>query len=150
MIKSNTIHLILLLIGMQNEVVSPKIDRTLIRVGIKPYILLYTPLILLMKANNLMIEQIFIAYSYFIFLNKMTNITLGKTEIKNKIYPLTLLVLITSYSYGIIPRTYTSIGIIYGIKIILALSLKQHEKTSLFEIYNNFIISHILFFITKF
>lgn len=148
MIKSNTLHLILLLIGMQKK--DPKIDGYEIKVGIKPYILLYIPLILLLKANNLMIEQIFIAYSYFIFLNKITNITLGKTEIKNKIYPLTLLVLITSYSYGIIPRTYTSIGIIYGIKIILALSLKQHEKTSLFEIYNNFIISHVLFFITKF
>ena len=111
---------------------------------------LYAPLVLLLNFRHKMLDHIFTSYSYILFVNKITHV-LNKTNFKfNRIFPLTLLVLLIHYCYNIIPRSMYILLAMYIYIFILGLSMSSSKEMTLYEAFHNLILSHCIFFICKF
>lgn len=147
--QSNFIHLILIIIGFSSFEVNFNKKLPQIKNKNISKILLYTPLILLPLFNHRMLDHIFTSYSFVIMMNKIAQLSLDKYNI-DKIFPLSLLILLISFNYSILPRNSYVLFSIYIYKLILSYSLYSLKKDTTFAIFNNIFLSHLLFFICKF
>jgi len=146
--QSSIIHLLLILSSFCsiNEIKPIKfnLNSNIIKCA------LYAPLVLLLNFRHKMLDHIFTSYSYILFVNKVTHV-LNKTNFKlNRIFPLTLLVLLICYSYNIVPRNMYMLLAMYIYIIVLVLSMSSSKEMTLYEGFHNVIFSHCIFFICKF
>lgn len=119
---------------------------------IKPlvkYILGGLPLILTIFYNNNQLEHLFAAYAYIIIYNKILTLLNDQSIVGNKLYPLTILSLLVSYNYSIIPRSHINFGMMYAYILTVGIIFLATRDVNSPEVFQNFIMSHISFFIAK-
>lgn len=146
--QSSIIHLILILLSfcsMKNfKEVKLNVNPNLI------YSALYAPLILLLNFRHKMLDHIFTSYSYILFINKVTHILNENNFNFNRIFPLTLLVLLIYYSYNMVPRNICILYAMYMYIIFISISMTSSKMITYYEAFHNIILTHCIFFICKF
>ena len=113
------------------------------------YIIGGIPLLLSFMYSNDQLEHLFAAYAYLIAYNKILSLLNDQAVVGNKIFPLTILSLLISYNYSIIPRTDMNIAIVYTYILTVGLIFIATRDINSPEMFQTILMSHISFFISK-
>ena len=113
------------------------------------YIIAGVPLITTVMYSNDQIEHLFTAYSYIIAYNKILSLLNNQAVVGNKLFPLTVLSLLISYNYSIVPRTEMSLVMIYTYMITVGVIFIATRDVNSPELFQTILLSHISFFISK-
>lgn len=155
MISASWYHVLLLLIGISR--IKRKNNRDIgyenIQFNLKPayvYGILLVPLILVPRLSNSQLEHLFISYTYVIFYKQLMNILLPKDGIKHdKLLPLSIVSSIILFNYNTVKRTTTNMLLMYAYILTCVVSMIGTRRITTAEGVNDFIMSHMTFFISK-